>query len=177
MPDAGRILCLDLGASMGWAIRSAAGFVASGTQRFDAGGRHGYGLRFLQMRRWLTEQKAGGLDRIFYERIMHHASGDSAHAYGGFVATLSAWGEAAGIPYVGVNWAIVKKYATGSGAAKKPQMIAAMQARGYEPEDDNEADALALLEYVIRARGPAFPPPPPKKRKAATSAAPSSDTF
>ena len=28
-------------------------------------------------------------------------------------------------------------------------MIAAVRALGYEPEDDNEADALALLRWVI----------------------------
>jgi hypothetical protein len=179
MPDdiRGAILCLDLGAAMGWASRSRDGFVASGTQRFDAGGRHGYGVRFLQFRRWLTDRKPYGLDRIFYERILHHASGDSAHAYGAFVGTLAAWGEAHSVPYFGVNWATVKKYATGSGAAKKPEIIAAMRARGYAPEDDNEADALALLDYVMRARGPAFPPPPAKKRNPAASPAPSNDTF
>lgn len=165
----GSILALDLGRNLGWAMRSPAGRVASGVQRFHAGGAHGYGVRFLEFRRWLTEQHAAGIGRIFYERIMHHASGDSAHAYGAFVGTLAAWGEANGVPYVGVNWATVKKHATGSGAAKKEQMIAAMWARGYAPEDDNEADALALLEFVIRARGPAYPPPEPaKKRKRAT---------
>jgi hypothetical protein len=32
-------------------------------------------------------------------------------------------------------------------------VIAAMQARGFEPVDDNEADALALLLWAIEARG------------------------
>ena len=32
-------------------------------------------------------------------------------------------------------------------------MIAAVMARGYAPEDDNEADALALLLWVIDTAG------------------------
>ncbi len=39
----------------------------------------------------------------------------------------------------------VKKHFTGSGKAKKPDMIAAAQARGWAPTDDNQADALAVL--------------------------------
>lgn len=43
----------------------------------------------------------------------------------------------------------IKKYFTGSGSAKKPQMIAAARARGFEPKDDNEADALAIYFYTM----------------------------
>ena len=39
----------------------------------------------------------------------------------------------------------IKKHATGKGNAPKNDVIAAMRARGFEPEDDNDADALALL--------------------------------
>ena len=32
-------------------------------------------------------------------------------------------------------------------------MIAAMRARGFEPDDDNEADAIAILLWAIDTRG------------------------
>ena len=32
-------------------------------------------------------------------------------------------------------------------------MIAAMQAQGFHPEDDNEADALALLLWAMALHG------------------------
>jgi crossover junction endodeoxyribonuclease RuvC len=38
----------------------------------------------------------------------------------------------------------VKLSFTGSGKAGKDQMVAACRARGWEPEDDNHADAMAL---------------------------------
>lgn len=44
--------------------------------------------------------------------------------------------------------ASVKKRWTGSGKAKKPQMVAEARARGFEPIDDNHADALAILDYA-----------------------------
>ena len=42
----------------------------------------------------------------------------------------------------------LKKHATGSGRAKKPEMIKAARARGWNPKDDNEADALWLLDLA-----------------------------
>jgi hypothetical protein len=39
------------------------------------------------------------------------------------------------------------------GNADKAAMIAAMQARGFAPADDNEADALALLLWATDAEG------------------------
>ena len=41
----------------------------------------------------------------------------------------------------------IKKYWTGSGRAKKPDMIAQAQREGYDVTDDNEADAIALYHY------------------------------
>jgi Holliday junction resolvasome RuvABC endonuclease subunit len=54
-----------------------------------------------------------------------------------------------GIPYQGVPVGSIKKHATGKGNASKEMMIAAAKARGFRPADDNEADALAILHWVI----------------------------
>ena len=43
----------------------------------------------------------------------------------------------------------IKKHATGKGNAGKAAMIAAARARGFAPQDDNEADALALLAWAV----------------------------
>lgn len=42
----------------------------------------------------------------------------------------------------------VRKTFCGSGKAKKPDVIAACQRRGFEPRDDNAADAIALLHHA-----------------------------
>jgi hypothetical protein len=43
----------------------------------------------------------------------------------------------------------IKKFWTGKGNATKDDMIAEARARGFDPVDDNEADALALLHRRI----------------------------
>ena len=74
---------------------------------------------------------------------------DAAHAYGGFMAHLTAWCEHHQIPYTGIPVGTIKKSACGKGNAGKQEIIDAMVARGHSPVDDNEADALALLYYGI----------------------------
>ena len=48
-----------------------------------------------------------------------------------------------------VHTATLKKFATGSGRANKDDMVQAAKARGWSPQDDNEADAQLLLDYAI----------------------------
>ena len=47
----------------------------------------------------------------------------------------------------------IKKHATGKGNAGKAEMIAAATARGFDPVDDNHADALALLDWAMTQGG------------------------
>lgn len=150
------LLALDLGTSTGWALRTADGQVVSGTQAFKPGRFEGGGMRYLRFRAWLAEmqQTAGPINAIYFEEVRRHAGVDAAHAYGGFLATLTAWCEAANVPYAGVPVATIKRHATGKGNADKPAILAAMSACGFAPRDDNEADALALLRWAIEA-GPA----------------------
>ena len=62
---------------------------------------------------------------------------------------LTAWCERTSTPYLGVPVATIKRHATGKGNAGKADVIKAVRARGFAPKDDNEADALALLDYAI----------------------------
>lgn len=143
-------LALDLGTTMGWAL-ARAGQIASGTQAFRPGRFEGGGMRFLRFGRWLGETLAfvGHVEAIYFEEVRRHRGVDAAHAYGGFLAQLTAWCEQHRIPYQGVPVGTIKRFATGKGNAKKDAMIAAMQRRGHAPADDNEADALALLHWAL----------------------------
>ncbi len=145
------ILALDLGTLTGWALRSQDGIIISGVGDFKPQRFEGGGMRYLRFRRWLAELKssADGLDTIYFEEVRHHAGVDAAHAYGGFLAQLTAWCEQHTIPYQGVPVGTIKKHATGKGNANKADMVAAMRARGFHPADDNEADALALLDWAL----------------------------
>ena len=145
------ILALDLGTTTGWALRGSDGHITSGSESFRPQRFEGGGMRFLRFRRWLTEikQSCDRIDCLHFEEVRRHVSTDAAHVYGGFLATLTAWCEHHQIPYQGVPVGTIKKHATGKGNASKEDVIAAVQARGHDPVDDNEADALALLLWAI----------------------------
>ena len=71
--------------------------------------------------------------------------------YGGFLSHLQEYCDnlSVNIPYAGIPVGTLKKYATGKGNAGKPAMIAAACAKGWEPVDHNEADALWILDYAV----------------------------
>ena len=98
-------------------------------------------------------ETTGGIDAVYFEEVRRHVGTDAAHVFGGFLATLSAWCEDHAIPYQGVPVGTIKRHVTGRGNADKAAMISAVQARGFEPADDNEADAIAILLWAIDARG------------------------
>ena len=147
------ILALDLGTVTGWALRGRDGTANSGTvsfrpDRFEGGGR------YLRFKHWLTEIKSttGGIDAVYVEEVRRHAGTTAAHIYGGFLAHVAAWCEHHGIPYQGVPVGTIKRHVTGKGNAVKAAVIAAVRARGFAPWDDNEADAIALLLWAIKAQ-------------------------
>ena len=144
------ILAIDLGTTTGWALRTGDGQVVSGTAAFRPGRFEGGGMRFLRFRGWLDEMAStsGMPTAIYFEEVRRHVGVDAAHVYGGLMATLSAWCEQRGVPYAGVPVGTIKKHATGKGNADKAAMIAAAKACGFNPADDNEADALALLAWA-----------------------------
>ena len=149
------ILALDLGTTTGWAIRDFAGLITSGTASFKPVRYDGGGMRYLRFTNWLTEldRLSGPIAAIWFEEVRRHAGTDAAHVYGGLMASLTSWGELRGIPYEGVPVGTIKRHATGKGNANKVAMIAAAQARGFSPADDNEADAIAILHWAIESRG------------------------
>ncbi|MFY0622760.1 MAG: hypothetical protein JXQ89_13825 [Pelagimonas sp.] len=149
------ILALDLGTTTGWAIRDFDGLITSGTASFKPGRYDGGGMRYLRFTNWLTEldRLSGPIATIWFEEVRRHAGTDAAHVYGGLMASLTSWGELRGIPYEGVPVGTIKRHATGKGNANKVAMIAAAQARGFSPADDNEADAIAILHWAIESRG------------------------
>ena len=141
------ILALDLGTQTGWALVSRDGSITSGSQSFKPQRFEGGGMRFLRLKRWLTDIKQcnDGIDHVVFEEVRRHVGVDAAHAYGGFMGQLTAWCEHHQIPYQGIPVGTIKKHATGKGNASKDEMVTSARARGHAPADDNEADAIALL--------------------------------
>ena len=148
------ILAIDLGTLTGWALSADDKHITSGSECFKPQRFEGGGMRYLRFKRWLTEikQTADTIDAVYFEEVRRHVGVDAAHAYGGFLATLTAWCEHHQIPYQGVPVGTIKKHATGKGNASKDEMIAAIIKRGFTPSDDNEADALALLHWALETQ-------------------------
>lgn len=150
------ILALDLGTKTGWAIRKSSGEIISGTDNFKVSYFQSQGMMFLSFKRWLIElnHSCGDIDYIYFEAVRRHLGTDAAHIYGGFLAHLTAFAESRKIEYKGVGVGTIKKHITAKGNASKQQVIEAIKSKGFKPVDDNEADALALLDFAIKIDNP-----------------------
>lgn len=141
------LLALDLGTKCGWATNSNAG-IQHGMQEFKNDRFSGGGMRFLKFEKWLNEIPRP--TQVVFEEVRRHAATDAAHVYGGLMAIVTKFCEQHGIPYQGVPVGTIKRAWTGKGNSKKDVMIAEAKKRGYKSvDDDNEADALALLHYWL----------------------------
>lgn len=143
------LLALDLGTKTGYAFGNGEDSVVSGVANFSPKRFEGGGMRFLRFRRWLDEiHQATGFTEIHFEEVRNHKGVDAAHIYGGLMAHLTEWCESNEIPYSGHPVGSIKNFATGKGNANKDAVIAAVKSWGFEPADDNEADALAIYHMV-----------------------------
>ena len=154
-PTIPSILALDLGTTTGWAIRNSRCRIVHGTAEFRPSRFEGGGMRYLRFGKWLeqTQEVTGGIDAVYFEEIRRHAGTDAAHVFGGLLATLTSWCEQHSLPYQGVPVGTWKRHACGKGNADKQAVIAAMRERGFDPADDNEADAIAILLWALETNG------------------------
>ena len=86
---------------------------------------------------------------VAYEAA-HHRGGAATEVALGFATNVQAACALYGWEHTTVHSATLKKHVTGSGRASKDAVVAAMRLRwGREVEDDNEADALAVLAWAV----------------------------
>jgi Holliday junction resolvasome RuvABC endonuclease subunit len=134
-------------------LRSTSGAISSGTNLYKPGRFEGAGMAFVRFEGWLNDiARSSPLGSVVFEEVRAHAGTLAAQVYGGFLAHLTAWCERQAVPYLGVSVATIKRHATGKGNASKDEVIAAIRKLGFKPGDDNEADALALLDWAISQR-------------------------
>lgn len=142
------ILALDLGTKTGWSLYHD-GHIFSGMKDLSTKRIEGGGMRYLNFRKWLSSINGSrSIQEVYFEEVNHCGWKNSSSVYGGFMAILTSWCEEHNIPYEGVPVTTIKKFITGKGNAKKEAVIKAIQAKGYDVEDDNEADAMALMLYI-----------------------------
>lgn len=148
-----KTLTLDLGTTTGFAVGDAGTVQASGTASFKNGRYEGGGMRYLRFRKWITEFiTEHGVKVVYFEEVRRHQGVDAAHVYGGLLGQLTAVCEELEVPYQGIPVGEIKKAFTGKGNAGKELMIEEAIKRGFNPADDNEADAIAIFFCAEKRR-------------------------
>lgn len=165
------ILALDLATHTGWAI-SEYGRRESGMQAFEVKRGESPGMRYLAFNRWLDglvfpaapsrgplpplssaeieRRMSPRVELIVYEQPFVMRSGAAAEISLGFATRVQEFCARHGIEHTTLNGMTLKKWTTGRGNAKKPEMVAAVQSRfKWTGTDDNEADAVALLHHTL----------------------------
>ena len=152
-----RILALDMATTTGYAIL-ASDVLTSGSQCFakqaatkTRAAAH-VGASHAMFDNWLTEMLHGPrYDEIVYEMAGFFKSAAAVQVCVGFRGILLAHAAKHNIPLYSYSPSAVKKFWTGKGTAKKPEMIARTK-REYpnlDITDDNECDAIALLNLHL----------------------------
>lgn len=156
----GPVLALDLATVTGAAIYGADGRVVLSKHEFrEIKGAHP-GDRWHRFTTWLTREdnRAGGFAAVFYESTdflvsipdkqgnPRGPSIQNARVKFGFEAHLLRWCRVMrGVPVEGLAPSTCRKAFCKTGRAKKDDVIEECRRRGYEPPDDNAADAMAVL--------------------------------
>jgi len=143
------ILALDLGRSVGWAVLQNE-ITTTGTQEYPQKRGESPGMLYLRFGSWLEEMhkimmKKLGL--VIYEQA-HHRGGDATQIGVGLQTKVMEFCAKYEIECMIVHTSTLKKFATGNGAASKEKMMEAARAKGYSPANDDEADAVLMLEYA-----------------------------
>ncbi len=144
-----KVLSLDLATKTGWASYDN-GNVDLGSADFSLKRGESPGMRFLRCRSWLREMKQllGAIDLIVYEQP-HQRGGHPTQVAMGLVAEVLSFAARANIETTSYHATNLKKWSTGKGNAKKEDMIKEAEKRGYIVANDDEADAVLMLERAL----------------------------
>lgn len=140
-----KILALDLATKTGWALVVNGRVTESGVQDFSKRRGESNGVLFLRARKWLISFRAlAAPDLVAYEQA-HFRGGAATEICVGLQTRAQEIAAEWGVESAPVPTGTLKKWATGSGSADKAYMIEwATASIGRKPEDDNEADAIAV---------------------------------
>lgn len=142
------ILALDIAMRTGFAYREN-GVVKFGVRDFREWNVD-YGLLGVKFEDWLAriftaiEPAHLAMEKPFFSKATANA-GELLH---GMAWEAGKMAYSRGVPYTKHAPPTIKKFITGHGFAKKPEVIAAIRNLGHDVQDDNAADAVALLLMV-----------------------------
>lgn len=142
------ILAIDPATKTGWAHSCG----TSGTWDLSIRRDESAGMRLIRFRSKVNEiLRAVGVDLLVFEAARNAAP----KMQGALVVqaeiqgVLKAWCEDNAVAYRGYSPSEIKRRATGKGNANKAAMVAAARLRWPSVADDNQADALWLLDLAV----------------------------
>lgn len=110
-------------------------------------------IRLINFRDWLQDN-AQDVNIIAYEAVRTMRSAAAVVCLSELQGVLKLHAMEHNITMVPYSAGTIKKHCTGSGAAKKPDIVAAVNQRhGLSITDDNEADAVAILDLYLHDAG------------------------
>lgn len=143
-----KILALDIATITGWKTETS-----SGTWNLKPNRGESDGIRLVRFKSKVNELiKLEGITLVSYERPagLHKSSIMVASEMIGVLKDLCMEKSVDLACYSATE---IKKYATGKGNANKEAMIKAAIELGFNPKDDNEADAIHLYNLTIKDVG------------------------
>lgn len=146
------ILTLDLGAKTGWAVSNDGDYNFS--DYWEVPSNKTYGQKYWYFNnelRYVINKFNPSF--IAYEKVQRHIGTYAAHAYGAYQGILHFVAEDYRIPIVTMSVGEIKKFITGKGNADKQMVIDAVNERGHNITDDNEADAVAMMYLQLSLMG------------------------
>jgi Holliday junction resolvasome RuvABC endonuclease subunit len=140
-----KILALDIATKTGWRTATASGVWDLKPNRGES-----EGMRVVRFKSKIKEIIAlEGINLVSYERPagMHKSSIMVASQMVGVLLDLCI---ELGVDVACYSANEIKKFATGKGNAGKPLMIQTAIDLGFNPKDDNEADAIHLYNLTAK---------------------------
>jgi crossover junction endodeoxyribonuclease RuvC len=164
------LLSLDLATRFGWALGVPGAQptdIQHGSVQLPA--REGEGAVFWTYENWLMDALARWQPRlVVYEAPFLDRNRTSIQVatrlIGLGVITTKCCHEAGVYRVENVENTMIKKFMTGRGRAEKLDIISAVRRFGFDPVDDNDADAVAIFlwaearhaPHITRGAGPLF---------------------
>lgn len=155
----GNTLALDIGTTTGWAIRKTEA-VLSGSwllatpkelrQQRKLGRERTGDIRFFRLRERIEEAiRDHGIKNVVFEDVLFLSSQAQSQLWASLRAAV--WMASASLRIACVHTGTLKKFATGTGNARKEAMVATVAKLpppwGRVVRDDNEADAVLILRW------------------------------
>jgi crossover junction endodeoxyribonuclease RuvC len=142
------ILAIDAATVTGWASeidrRRESGF-----KDFTPLPGEGPGWRYIRFNVWLYTWKEKPLELVVVEKtIPNMTRAITSEIAFGLSTRVTEFCARQRVRLIGIHNATLKKYFTGDGRAEKHEMIRAAQTIDPKVEDDNEADAILLLQFA-----------------------------